>query len=138
VRTTNGWRSANTDVDAARSVLQRLSVREVVVLGDGGVASAIREAAATMSVRTSVLRRADVSVEPLTGSLIWTWPERVPIPTALTFRDARVVVVAYGAPARRIADDIRRRGGRVESLGAHWFVAQARRQRALWETATPP
>ena len=40
------------------------------------------------------------------------------------------------APARRIATEITRRGGVPLLLGAAWFIAQARRQRALWETAS--
>jgi hypothetical protein len=81
------------------------------------------------------LRRAQIS-EPLAGPGIWTWPDRITPPDALRFEGARVAVIAYGAPARRIAAEITRRGGTPLLLGAAWFIAQARRQRALWESAT--
>ena len=57
-------------------------------------------------------------------------------PEALKFERAVVAVVAYGAAARRIAAEVRRRGGEPWLLGARWFVAQAREQRKLWEDAT--
>ena len=48
---------------------------------------------------------------------------------------ARVAVIAYGAPGRTIAAQVRARGGQPVMLGARWFIAQARRQKALWESA---
>jgi hypothetical protein len=107
----------------------------VTVLGDGGATSALRLAAGELSTRVTVIRRAEVD-QPLRGTVIWTWPDRVEPPRHLAFVDARVAVIAYGAAARRIAAEIHVRGGRSELVGAHWFVAQARRQRALWEQAT--
>ena len=49
---------------------------------------------------------------------------------------ALVAVIAYGAPARVIAASIRARGGTPLALGPRWFLAQARRQRSLWESST--
>ena len=37
---------------------------------------------------------------------------------------------------RRIAHLIRQRGGTPVLLGAAWFIAQAREQRALWESSS--
>lgn len=83
----------------------------------------------------NVITRAKVGAEPLTGAVVWTWPASVEAPEALRFHDARVAVVAYGAPARKIAAVIRARGGTPVMLGARWFIAQARRQKTLWESA---
>ncbi len=135
VRRGSGWEAFNTDVDGARAVLQRLAERELFVLGDGGASAALRACAADEGVALRVLRRSEVGA-PLRGGGVWTWPERVEPPTGLRFEGARVAVIAYGAPGRRIAAEIRRRGGTPVPLGAAWFIAQARRQRSLWETAT--
>ena len=129
------WESFNTDTEGARKVLERLDAPEVFVLGDGGATSALRTVAAERGQPLRVLRRADIH-GPLEGAGIWTWPERVAPPDSLRFERARVAVIAYGAPGRRIAAEIARRGGTPVLLGAAWFVAQARRQRQLWETAT--
>lgn len=135
VRRGSRWESFNTDTEGARTVLERLGTREVSVLGDGGTTAALRAVADDVGCRLRVLRRADVQ-GTLTGDLVWTWPDRVAAPEALRFERARVAVIAYGAPGRRIAAEIVRRGGTPVLLGAAWFVAQARRQRQLWETAT--
>ncbi|PTL80769.1 shikimate dehydrogenase [Vitiosangium sp. GDMCC 1.1324] len=135
VRRGDRWESFNTDTEGARTVLERLGAREAFVLGDGGASAAIRVVAPEAGCRLRFLRRAEIS-EPLGGSGIWTWPDRITPPDALRFEGARVAVIAYGAPARRIAADITRRGGTPVLLGAAWFIAQARRQRALWESAS--
>jgi hypothetical protein len=135
VRRRDHWESFNTDTEGARTVLERLGAREAFVLGDGGASAAIRVVAPEVGCQLRFLRRAGIS-EPLTGPGIWTWPDRVAPPDSLRFEGARVAVIAYGAPARRIATEITRRGGSPLLLGAAWFIAQARRQRALWETAT--
>lgn len=135
VRRGDRWESFNTDTEGARTVLERLGVKEAFVLGDGGASAAIRAVAPEAGCSLRFLRRAEIS-GPLGGSGIWTWPDRITPPDALRFDGARVAVIAYGAPARRIAADITRRGGTPVLLGAAWFIAQARRQRALWETAS--
>jgi hypothetical protein len=135
VRRRDRWESFNTDTAGARTVLERLGAREAFVLGDGGASAAIRAVAADVGCQLRFLRRAGIS-EPLTGCGIWTWPDRITPPDALRFEGARVAVIAYGAPARRIAAEITRRGGTPVLLGASWFIAQARQQRTLWETAT--
>ncbi len=135
VRRGNRWEAFNTDTFGARKVLERLGAREVFVLGDGGATSALRSVAKDAGCDLRVLRRADIQA-PLTGAGVWTWPDRVPAPDDLRFDGARVAVIAYGAPGRRIAAEIVRRGGTPVLLGAAWFVAQARRQRQLWESAT--
>jgi len=135
VRRGNRWESFNTDVDGARAVLKRLRAREAFVLGDGGSTAALRTTAGAMECQLRVLKRAEIR-EPLSGAGVWTWPDRVPPPDELRFDRARVAVIAYGAPGRRVANEISRRGGTPVMLGAAWFIAQARRQRELWETAT--
>jgi hypothetical protein len=139
VRRGSGWEAFNTDHEGARAVLRRLSGRTaghtLFVLGDGGASAALRAVAPAVGVSLRVLRRSEV-MEPLAGCGVWTWPERVVLPEALRFEGARVAVIAYGAPGRHIAAEIRRRGGTPVPLGAAWFIAQARRQRSLWETAT--
>jgi hypothetical protein len=134
VRRRDRWESFNTDTEGARTVLERLGAREAFVLGDGGASAAIRAVAPEVGCQLRFLRRAGIS-EPLTGSGIWTWPDRITPPDTLRFEGARVAVIAYGAPARHIATEIVRRGGTPVLLGAAWFIAQARRQRALWESA---
>jgi hypothetical protein len=139
VRSAGGWSDANTDVDGARAVLERLSGNaraEVTVLGDGGSTAAVRLAARSLGTPLRVLKRADIGEAPLTGHLLWTWPASVEVPPPLRFEGAKVAIIAYGAPARRIAAEVRRRGGAPLMMGAHWFVAQARGQRQLWEDAT--
>jgi 3-dehydroquinate dehydratase len=135
VRRGDRWESFNTDTEGARTVLERLDAREAFVLGDGGASAAIRVVASEVGCQLRFLRRAGIS-EPLGGAGIWTWPDRITPPDALRFEGARVAVIAYGAPARRIAAEITHRGGTPVLLGAAWFIAQARRQRALWESAT--
>ncbi|WNG47011.1 shikimate dehydrogenase [Archangium minus] len=135
VRRRDRWESFNTDTEGARTVLERLGARDVFVLGDGGASAAIRSVTPEVGCQLRFLKRAEIS-SPLAGCGIWTWPDRITPPDALRFEGARVAVIAYGAPARRIAAEITRRGGSPLMLGAAWFIAQARRQRALWENAS--
>lgn len=132
------WDSENTDVDGARVVLEKLAAPLVSVLGDGGVTVALREAAQQQGSRLDVRPRASFSAHsrPISGAAVWTWPATVAPPEGLRFEAARVAVVAYGAPARKIGAAIRELGGEPLMLGARWFIAQARRQRQLWESAT--
>ncbi|QSQ26513.1 shikimate dehydrogenase [Pyxidicoccus parkwayensis] len=135
VRRGDHWESFNTDTFGARTVMERLEAKEAFVLGDGGATAAMKAVADEAGCALRVLRRADIDA-PLTGAGVWTWPDRVSPPEQLRFNKARVAVIAYGAPGRRIATEIQRRGGTPVLLGAAWFVAQARRQRQLWESAT--
>lgn len=135
VRRGNRWESFNTDTYGALTVLDRLNAMDAFVLGDGGATAAMRAVAGEIGCNLRILRRADIRA-PLTGAGVWTWPDRVAPPEQLRFNKARVAVIAYGAPGRRIAAEIQRRGGTPVLLGAAWFVAQARRQRQLWESAT--
>jgi 3-dehydroquinate dehydratase len=135
VRRGNRWESFNTDTYGALTVLDRLNAMDAFVLGDGGATAALRAVSGEIGCNLRVLRRADIGA-PLQGAGIWTWPDRVPPPESLRFERARVAVIAYGAPGRRIAAEISRRGGTPVLLGAAWFIAQARRQRQLWESAT--
>ncbi len=132
IREGASWRSENTDVDGARAVLEKLGTKSLTVLGDGGVTVALRETGAELKVLTRVM----INATPISGTVVWTWPANVETPAALRFENARVAVVAYGAPGRKIAAEIRARGGTPVMLGARWFIAQARRQKQLWESAS--
>lgn len=135
VRAASGWRGFNTDVDGARAALERLGAGEgpLTFLGDGGATVALLEAARPRA--TQVLRRSELGPSPITGEVVWTWPAHVEPPQSLRFERARVGVIAYGPPGKRIAETIRLRGGTPVPLGACWLIAQARRQRALWQEA---
>jgi hypothetical protein len=139
VREELGWSSANTDREGAAATLsaltQRAGTRLVTVLGDGGVTGALREAAEQLGVTLTVLQRATVG-DVVRGAAVWTWPASVDAPAALRFEHALVAVIAYGAPARTIAARVQQLGGTPLRLGPRWFIAQARRQRALWESST--
>ena len=135
VRRGDRWESFNTDVEGAREVLQRLGAREAFVLGDGGSTAALRAISREAGCQLRILKRSEIQ-RPLSGAGVWTWPDRVPPPEGLRFEGARVAVIAYGTPGRRVAQEISRRGGTPVMLGAAWFIAQARRQRELWESAT--
>jgi hypothetical protein len=134
VRTSAGWAAANSDVDGAQAVLRALGCTELTVLGDGGVADALREAAVAASVKLTFARLGDVGL--VKGPCVWTWPATVELPAALAFDGSKVAVIAYGRPAQAIARQVRARGGIPLRLGARWFIAQARKQRRLWESAT--
>lgn len=138
IRNNGQWDTENTDVDGARVVLEKLAAPLVTVLGDGGVTVALREAAVEQGVRLDVRTRDSFSStrQLVMGAAVWSWPAHIAAPDGLRFNSARVAVVAYGAPARTIAARIRELGGEPLMLGARWFIAQARRQRQLWESAT--
>ncbi len=139
VREETGWSSANTDREGAAASLsaltQRAGTRLVTVLGDGGVTGALREAAEQLGVTLTVVQRASIG-DVVCGAVVWTWPASVDAPAALRFEHALVAVIAYGAPARTIAARVQQLGGTPLRLGPRWFIAQARRQRALWESST--
>ena len=133
VRRPDGWEAHNTDVEGARAVLEVLHAKEVTLLGSGGAAVALRLAARYLGMELRALRRGEVSDRPIGGTVVWTWPAHLPAPADLRFeRDARVAIIAYGAPARLIAREISQRGGTPLRLGPRWLIAQARRQRELW------
>ena len=137
IRAGSGWRAENSDVAGAMATLESFRpARRITVLGDGGVTAALRFAASQLQLELVVITQAEVTEQPLRGPIIWTWPALAPVPPALRFEDAAVAVVAYGVPARSIAQQIGARGGTPRRLGPLWFIAQARRQRSLWESAT--
>lgn len=136
VRTPDGWHGANTDVAGAEATLDALGAGEVTVLGDGGVGVALREAAARRGVTLTFLPRAQSFASPVRGAVVWTWPATVEAPASLRFDGARVAVITYGRPGQAIARVIAARGGAPLRLGARWFIAQARLQRTLWESAS--
>lgn len=128
----SSWVGANTDVDGARAVLESLGAAEVTVLGRGGVASALEQAAGERGVKLTFVQRGEAR-PPLRGAVVWTWPAHLAPPSNLRFLDAKVAVIAYGRSAMELSKEIAARGGRPLRLGARWFIAQARAQRALWE-----
>jgi hypothetical protein len=138
IRRAEGWVGANTDVEGAIAILRSLEARRVTVLGDGGATAGLRTACARSGVRLGVLRRRNIGGRALRGTLIWTWPSGVAAPESLRFARARVAVISYGAPARRIETEIRERGGIPVPLGRLWFDAQARAQQRLWNAAEAP
>lgn len=139
VRDDDGWSSFNTDREGAAAALsvlvERANSKQVTVLGDGGVTGALREAAEQLGVVLTVKRHAEANGS-ISGAVVWTWPATVSPPPGLRFENALVAVIAYGRPARVIAATVRERGGTALRLGPRWFIAQARRQRSLWESAT--
>jgi len=135
IRTEAGWAAANTDHDGAAAVLEALKVSSVSVLGDGGATEALRVAAQQAGITLMLHSRKDGFEAPLTGTVVWTWPALVEAPPGLRFEGARVAVIAYGPPGREIGRRIRALGGMPLFMGPRWFIAQARRQRALWERA---
>ncbi|MBL9037061.1 MAG: shikimate dehydrogenase [Archangium sp.] len=128
-----GWAGENTDVAGAAAVLEALGASNVTALGDGGATEALRVAATARGTTLTVLTRAAITSTPIRGACVWTWPASVEIPEVLRFSGAEVAVIAYGPPGRRIAQQIRGRGGTPRALGPRWLIAQARRQKALWE-----
>jgi shikimate kinase len=135
VRTAHGWEGFNTDVEGAARTLEALRAERLTVLGEGGATDALKEAARVKAVELTLLRRTSDFSRSLTGTVIWTWPSHVEVPAGLRFEGATVALIAYGAPARVLTARVRELGGRVRGLGPRWFIAQARLQRRLWETA---
>ena len=127
VRRGDGWLGANTDVDGARAVIERYHLGAFTALGDGGATWALKQAARGP---VTVVRAREA--RPVTGDVFWTWPEHLPTPPGLRLDGARVLVIVYGAAAKRLAARIVQLGGTPVRAGAAWFVAQARAQRRLW------
>jgi shikimate kinase len=140
VRTRDGYEAFNTDREGAAAVLavlfERTQRREVAVLGDGGATDALKEAAQQMGLTVEVMTRSKISGALSQRAAVWTWPAFLEPPASLRLDGVVVAVIAYGAPARVVAEHIRARGGTPLRLGPRWFIAQARRQRELWESAT--
>lgn len=127
--------TANTDVDGAQAILERLGDGRVQVLGGGGAAAALEEAGGS---RVRIRRAAELEDAVLEGPCVWTWPDGVTPPPGLRFAPgAPVVTIAYGAAGHRIAAIIRHLGGHPLRLGLLWLLSQARRQRALFAQADP-
>jgi hypothetical protein len=131
-RSGSGWGGANTDVEGALVTLDTLAAREVHVLGRGGVAPALEQAASRRGVVLQFHPRESLSNTPLSGACIWTWPEELAPPEGLRLDGARVAVIAYGAPGEAIVRTVSALGGTALPCGQPWFEAQARGQRALW------
>lgn len=137
VRAGSGWYAENSDVAGAEATLENLKpATKVTVLGDGGVTAALRVAASNLSLELEVLTRAQITSQPIRGAVVWTWPALVTVPESLRFEGAKVAVISYGVPARAIVKEITARGGTPLRLGPRWFIAQARRQRTIWESAS--
>ncbi len=139
VRGEAGYEGFNTDVEGAVATLSALTARtlerRVTALGDGGATHALAEAAAPMGLGLTVMTRATAGPVTTRGA-VWTWPAPLGAPAGLRLDGVIVAVIAYGAPARAIAATVRALGGTPLRLGPRWFIAQARRQRALWEAST--
>lgn len=135
VRRMDGWEAHNTDVDGATAVLKVLGGAEVTVLGGGGASVALKLAAMRLGMGFRVLRRQQLLDAHLGGAVVWTWPGHIRPPEGLQLTGAWVAIIAYGPPARAIAQEVRARGGKPLRLGPRWLIAQARRQRALWADA---
>lgn len=134
IRTRRGWRAENTDPEGARVVLKRLRSKAVTVLGSGGAARSMIQIADALGIALRIVRRAEITPAPIDGPCVWTWPEDVEIPRALTFAPGTpVAVIAWGDPGKRLAEEIRARGGEPKLMGSAWFMAKTRRQRELWE-----
>ncbi len=136
IRTPKGFRAHNTDVMGAKAVLRALGAKAVTVLGDGGATEALREAADELGVSLEVRPMRLGFATPVRGPVVWTWPAGVEAPKGLSFENATVAIIVYGPPARLIAEAVRALGGQPRFLGPRWFIAQAREQLRLWETAT--
>ena len=135
VRTAGGWAAANTDIEGAAAALTCLGASLVSVLGDGGATEALRVAAQQLGVTLLLHPHNSTFGAPLSGAVVWTWPAPIEPPLGLRFVDAQVAVIAYGPPGRVIGQRIRALGGKPRFLGPKWLIAQARRQKALWEQA---
>lgn len=134
VRGGSGYEGHDTDAEGAVALFAGLKATQVTVLGDGGVGRALRDGAARAGVQVRFVRHVEAG-RAFDGTVVWSWPASVDAPSGLRLDGCRVAVIAYGAPARVIASRVRELGGTPLRLGPRWFIAQARRQRALWETA---
>ena len=104
----------------------------VTVLGAGGVAPALREAAGRLGCALHLRRHAELAGARVGGACAWTWPEEVDPPAGLRLDGARVAIIAYGAPGRALATRVEQLGGTAVACGEGWFEAQATAQRRLW------
>lgn len=136
-RTEEGFGCDNTDVAGALRALESLlrGGGGVTVLGDGGAAVALRQAAARLGAPLTALRWQQALGAQVDGAAVWTWPPHLGAPAGLRLGGAPVAVIAYGAAGKAVAQLIRGCGGAPVRLGARWFIAQARAQRTRWETA---
>jgi shikimate kinase len=135
VRNENGYRGYNTDIDGALKVLQKLHMKSVTILGSGGASDAIVAACDSLGIECSIVKRNDVPGS-IKGDVMWTWPAHIECPANLSFKSARVAIIAYGKNASHIANIIRERSGIPFRVGHTWLIAQARKQRELWKDAT--
>ncbi len=112
--------------------------RELFVLGDGGVGTALRAAGRGLGPRAALpaprLPMPSGSPSPAAGC--GPGPSASSPRRPLRFQGARVAVIAYGAPPAVSPPRSPAAGVHPVLLGAAWFIAQARKQRALWESAT--
>jgi shikimate kinase len=136
VRKCDHYEGENADVPGARAALEKLGGMAFDVLGEGGVSDALAAAAIELGLPMRFIRRAEVGGKVLEKSVVWTWPPEIDPPEGLRLDGKRVGVISYGLPGHRIAEKVRALGGTVVWLGARWFVAQARAQRAKWLEAT--
>lgn len=129
------YRTANTDVDGAKAILERLGEGPIQVLGAGGAAAALEEAG---GARIRIRRAAELPHTEVAEPSVWTWPDGVSPPEGLRFAPGTpVATIAYGAAGHRIARIIRDLGGSPQRLGLLWLLSQARRQRELFALADP-
>jgi len=136
VRTAEGWHKDNTDVAGAKAALEALGAKALTVLGQGGVAIALEEAARQLGITLRFMSAAQAQAQGHMGdTLLWTLPTHVGVPPGIGLEGTQVALIAYGKPAWALAEEIRSLGGKPCMLGATWFVAQARGQRRLWENA---
>jgi hypothetical protein len=131
-----GWGCANTDVEGAEAALRALGGQEVTVLGGGGVAPALQQAAVRTGTTLRIRRRAELAGARVGGGCIWTWPEELAPPAGLRLDGAQVAVIAYGAPGKAIAARVEQLGGRPVACGEGWFEAQAEAQQRLWSSGS--
>jgi shikimate kinase len=138
VREGADYEGYDTDREGAAATLSALTsssgARRVTVLGNGGVGTALRAAAEQLGISLEFLRLGAAD-RRLQGAVVWTWPSPVKPPAGLRLDGCSVAVISYGAPGRVIARHVRELGGTPLRLGPRWFIAQARRQKILWETA---
>ena len=161
VWTPQGLRGYNTDVIGALKALGFSSLRgqKIVILGAGGTAKAIAQAAyhqgAQLAILNRTVERAQSIAQPIDakwGSLnqlpsltqegytciiqatsVGMAPdmEETPVPSEWIAKDALVLDVISNPPETRFLREIRRRGGRTIS-GRELFIHQAVEQFVCW------
>jgi shikimate kinase len=135
VRTPDGYRGLNTDVDGAVAVLKKLNMKSVTILGTGGASDAVKAAADFLHINAFSVRHKEVR-SPCEGDIVWTWPATLAPPPHLQLKNARVAIIAYGESAKKIAETVRYLGGEPLRVGPLWLIAQARKQQQVWKDAT--